>query len=303
MSFVLASFTPGFFWLWFFLRQDKIRPEPHRLIAITFILGCVSTIPAGIGNYVFGADRLLGGTPALASVVAAMMFVVGPVEELCKFGAVRLGPYRSLYFDEPVDGLVYSFAASLGFASLENLFYVLQHGPEVMLLRAPLSTVGHLVFGSIWGYALGQYYVSNGRQRTLLFGSLAMAAGAHALFNVLVFSFLTCPPRTGPSIMLVLGRRKGGKMAKKRHTPEQVINKLREAEVAIGEGSTVAEVARRIGVTEQTFYRWRSEYGGLRIDQARRLKRLELENSRLKRAVADLTLDNQILREASEGNF
>ena len=95
-------------------------------------------------------------------------------------------------------------------------------------------------------------------------------------------------------------------MAKRRHTPEQVINKLREAEVAIAEGSTVAEAARRIGVTEQTFYRWRSEYGGLRVDQARRLKRLkrlELENSRLKRAVADLTLDNQILREASEGNL
>ncbi len=92
-------------------------------------------------------------------------------------------------------------------------------------------------------------------------------------------------------------------MAKKRHTPEQVINKLREAEVAIAEGSTVAEAARRIGVTEQTFYRWRSEYGGLRIDQARRLKRLESENSRLKRAVADLTLDNQILREAAEGKF
>ena len=92
-------------------------------------------------------------------------------------------------------------------------------------------------------------------------------------------------------------------MARKRHTPEQVINKLREAEVAIAEGSTVAEAAGRIGVTEQTFYRWRSEYGGLRTDQARRLKRLELENSRLKRAVADLTLDNQILTETSEGNF
>jgi len=92
-------------------------------------------------------------------------------------------------------------------------------------------------------------------------------------------------------------------MAKRRHTPEQVVNKLREAEVAIAEGSTVDEAARRIGVTDQTFYRWRSEYGGLRIDQARRLKRLELENSRLKRAVADLTLDNQTLTEASEGNF
>ena len=92
-------------------------------------------------------------------------------------------------------------------------------------------------------------------------------------------------------------------MAKKRHTPEQAINKLREDEVAIAEGSTVAEAARRVGVTEQTFYRWRSEYGGLRIDQARRLKRLESENNRLKRAVAELTLDNQIPREASEGKF
>ena len=151
------------FWLWFFLRQDKIRPEPHRLIAITFLLGCISTIPAAIGNFVFGADSLLEGSPALLSVVTAMTFVVGPVEELCKFGAVRLGPYRSLYFDEAVDGLVYAFAASLGFASLENLFYVFQYGPEVMLLRAPLSTVGHLVFGSIWGNALGHYYISDGR--------------------------------------------------------------------------------------------------------------------------------------------
>ena len=89
-------------------------------------------------------------------------------------------------------------------------------------------------------------------------------------------------------------------MAKKRHTPEQVINKLREAEVAIAEVSAVAEAARRIGVTEQTFYRWRSEYGGLRIDQARCLKRLELEHCLVKRAVAGLTLNNQILREASE---
>ena len=92
-------------------------------------------------------------------------------------------------------------------------------------------------------------------------------------------------------------------MARRRHTPEQVINKLREAEVAIAECSTVAEAARRIGVTQQTFYRWRTEYGGLRIDQAKRPKRLESENSRLKRAVADLTLDNQILREAAEGDI
>ena len=92
-------------------------------------------------------------------------------------------------------------------------------------------------------------------------------------------------------------------MANKRHTPEQGINKLRQAEVAISAGRTVSEASRQIGVTEQTYYRWRNEYGGLRIDQVKRLKQLETENTRLKRAVADLTLDNQILKEAAEGNF
>ena len=92
-------------------------------------------------------------------------------------------------------------------------------------------------------------------------------------------------------------------MPKRKHTAEEIINKLRESEVLISAGSTVAEASRRIGVSEQTFYRWRSEYGGLRVEQARRLKQLETENSRLKRAVAELTLDNQIRKEAAVGNF
>ena len=112
------------------------------------------------------------------------------------------------------------------------------------------------------------------------------------------------PPKNWSGVMLVLGlKERGVKMARRKHTAEQIINKLREAEVAISAGSTVAEVSRQIGVTQQTFYRWRTEYGGLKIDQARRLKQLETENGRLRRAVADLTLDNQILREAAEGNF
>ena len=92
-------------------------------------------------------------------------------------------------------------------------------------------------------------------------------------------------------------------MPKRKHTSEETINKLREAEVVISSGSTVVEAVRRIGVSEQTFHRWRSEYGGLRVDQARRLKQMETENSRLKRAVAEPALDNQVLKEGSEGNF
>jgi transposase-like protein len=90
---------------------------------------------------------------------------------------------------------------------------------------------------------------------------------------------------------------------KKANTPEQIINKLREAEIMLSQGSTIAVICKKIGVTNQTYYRWRKEYGGMRIDQARRLKELEQENSRLKRVVADFALDNAILKEAARGNF
>jgi len=92
-------------------------------------------------------------------------------------------------------------------------------------------------------------------------------------------------------------------MARKTYTPEQIINKLREAEIHINQGVAIAEASRRIGITDQTYYRWRKEYGGLRIEQAKKLKNLEKENARLKKLVADLSLDNAILKEAAEGNF
>ena len=92
-------------------------------------------------------------------------------------------------------------------------------------------------------------------------------------------------------------------MAKKRHTVEQIIHKLREAEVALSKGEPLSKMVRKVGITEQTYYRWRKEYGGLRTDQARRFKELEKENARLKTVVADLTLDNAILKEAAHPNF
>jgi putative transposase len=88
-------------------------------------------------------------------------------------------------------------------------------------------------------------------------------------------------------------------MAKKTFSAEDIINKLREAEVLISQGKTVAEVCKAIGVTDQTYYRWKKEYGGMRTDQARRLKELERENARLRKVVADLTLDMEILKEAN----
>jgi len=92
-------------------------------------------------------------------------------------------------------------------------------------------------------------------------------------------------------------------MGRKRYTAEQIIGMLREAEVLQSQGMAIGETSRKLGITEQTYYRWRKEYGGMRVDQAKRLKELEKENVRLKKLVADLSLDNDILKETVRGNF
>ena len=92
-------------------------------------------------------------------------------------------------------------------------------------------------------------------------------------------------------------------MPRKRHKPEEIVAKLGQVDVLVSQGQSVADAIRSIGVTEVTYYRWRQEYGGLKTEQIRRLKELETENARLRRAVADLTLDKLILKEAASGNY
>ena len=92
-------------------------------------------------------------------------------------------------------------------------------------------------------------------------------------------------------------------MARKRFSAEQIVSKLREADVLLGQGSTVESVCKRLEITNKTYYSWRKEYGGLKVDQAKRLKEMERENARLKRLVAELSLDKQMLQEVAEGNF
>jgi transposase-like protein len=99
------------------------------------------------------------------------------------------------------------------------------------------------------------------------------------------------------------GPEKGTRMTRKRHTAEDIINQLRKAEVALAKGMAVPEVCRKLDVTEQTYYRWRKEYGGLRLDREKRLRELERENARLKKHVADISLDNATLKEVAQGIF
>ncbi len=142
----------------------------------------LSTIPVGIIYEIVALDDLYSPGATLTLSALVMVGIVGPIEEVCKFLAVRLFAYRSRWFDEPMDGLVFAAAASLGFASLENLSYVLMYGPWVMILRAPLSTVGHLIFGSLWGHALGLRH--EGASSFHVWRGLGLAALLHGLYNV-----------------------------------------------------------------------------------------------------------------------
>ncbi len=110
------------------------------------------------------------------------------------------------------------------------------------------------------------------------------------------------PPSEWSKINVILDH-EGDWEPSKKHKPEEIIGKLREAEIVLAQGGSAAEASRRIAVSEQTYYRWRKEYGGLKTDQARRMKDLEKENGRLRRAISDLTLDKLILQEAARGNF
>ncbi|MDA1347456.1 MAG: PrsW family glutamic-type intramembrane protease [Chloroflexi bacterium] len=185
---LVLAFAPGVFWLWFFVRKDVYRPEPRRLLIATFALGAAVTIPVALVEVVFLGESMLSDEVTLGPLAVAMLLVVGPAEELGKFAVVRFVPYRSLYFDEPMDGLVYGAAASLGFASLENLAYMVALGPAVILARGPISTLGHLVLSSIWAYPLGLRSQSKSGMGLPVAAGLAIAAMAHGIFNIMVFS-------------------------------------------------------------------------------------------------------------------
>ncbi|MDA1189273.1 MAG: PrsW family glutamic-type intramembrane protease [Chloroflexi bacterium] len=200
---IIVSLIPGLAWLWVFVNRDIYRHKSWRLIGLTFILGGISTIPAGVLNSYFIDESVFEGGLNFGTFAMQMLLVVGPVEEVSKFAAVWARAYHSTHFDEPMDGLVFAAAASLGFATVENVLYVLWFGAEVMIVRAPISTLGHVVFGSIWGYALARSFQKGqkGENRIItIAGGLLLAAGAHALFNTLLFGF---PP--GAFIMTAVG--------------------------------------------------------------------------------------------------
>ncbi|MFQ6111610.1 MAG: PrsW family glutamic-type intramembrane protease [Nitrospinota bacterium] len=210
---VFLGFAPGIVYLVLIRRLDKYEREPWRMVLGVFALGAGAVIPAGIGETLLLGDpgRYLredsGPLPGgLLGLFFICFLVVGPVEELLKFLAVRLTVFRSREFNEPMDGLVYAAASALGFASLENVFYILKLGAGIIVARALFATLGHLFFSCLWGFPLGMAALRSKRAgRSVLWGLLG-AMFLHGLYN---YFLLTQSPLVLAVIplMLLLGRR------------------------------------------------------------------------------------------------
>jgi protease PrsW len=183
------SLLPCVVWLIYFYRHSRYKRPPLRLIALTFALGAFSTIPALFLN-VIGRNLfyLFAGKTQITDILF-FFCVVGPVEEGIKMLMVWIYAYRQPEFDEPLDGVIYSAAAALGFAAVENIFYISQNNPLFVLLRGPLSNPGHALFSAVWGLALCEAKTKpnlTSERAPIVIKGWLIAAMLHALFNTML---------------------------------------------------------------------------------------------------------------------
>lgn len=186
LLFILAV-APGLFLLWYFYHRDQYEREPKKLIFKVFSFGGLSIIPAIILELTLEAavNRLTGG---VLNIFMVCFLVVAPVEEIVKFFVVRNWAYNRPEFNEIMDGIVYSVAASLGFATLENILYVLQHGLGVGIARALLAVPGHAFYGAVMGYFFGRAKLSCRREKRLLAWGLILAILFHGLYDFILLT-------------------------------------------------------------------------------------------------------------------
>jgi RsiW-degrading membrane proteinase PrsW (M82 family)/RNA polymerase subunit RPABC4/transcription elongation factor Spt4 len=192
----ILGLAPAIFWLWLIYRRDKYRPEPKRLVIRTFLLGIAVVIPVALIEVLL-ALPLLNVTDLAEESLSQLSFgsmayfsfiIVGFTEELFKFLVVWGTVYKSPYFDEPIDGLVYSSAAALGFASLENIGYLFSYGWQLILIRAPVSTLGHVLFSAMWGYPLALRKLKRPNATVLVWLGLLGSMVGHGLFDFLALA-------------------------------------------------------------------------------------------------------------------
>jgi len=198
-SIILVAVAPCVFWLWLIYKGDKYEPEPKSQIFKVFLLGAGIAIPVSIVESILypGSMQNQLSIPTAAYIAFG---VAGVTEEAAKLLSVRIGIYRSRFFNEPADGLIYAAAAALGFASMENIIYILNFGWQVILVRGMFSNLAHVLFSVLWGYPLALVKLGI-RPKGLVWLGLTGAIAAHGLFD---FLFLTSSAFTWLVIPLFL---------------------------------------------------------------------------------------------------
>jgi RsiW-degrading membrane proteinase PrsW (M82 family) len=187
LGIIILGFTPGIFWVWYFYREDRWEPEPKKMIAKVFLYGIIISLPV-----------LLLEAPFLFSELLLAIIAAPIIEEVFKFVTVRYSVYKNREFSEPLDGIIYASAVALGFASIENTFYLfslLNKGVVALtaffIVRAVLSVPGHALFSSMWGYALGvAKYLPESRKGHIVLSGLVTAISFHSLYNFLLSGLL-----------------------------------------------------------------------------------------------------------------
>jgi len=182
-------------WVWFFYRKDKYHPEPISLVARAFVYGAIAVFPAALLEAPF-RPFIAGQVPGIGRLLVVTVLVIGLVEEMAKFIAVKVAVYDHAEFNEVVDGIIYSVAAGLGFAAVENLFYSVRFGIAVGLFRAFITDLAHASFSGIVGYHLGLAKFHKGNTTPVLGKGLVIAIGLHGLYDFLIIAGLV-PPAFG----------------------------------------------------------------------------------------------------------
>src|SRR5262245_13001073 len=188
---LLLSVAPCALWLWYFSGRSPYKRPARRVLGVTFALGALATAPALALNLagqslfinLFGHARL--------SRVLTLFFVIGPVEELLKLLVVYFYAYRRKEFDEPLDGVIFSATAALGFAAIENVIYLARNDPTLVLLRGPLSNPGHALFSALWGLSLSKAKAAPNllRERApIVARGFLLASLLHSLFDLLLLA-------------------------------------------------------------------------------------------------------------------
>ena len=187
----LLSMMPCALWLWYFSSHSLYKRPAWRVLGVTAALGALATIPA-LGLNLLGQSLFIdffGHTRR--SHVLVLIFVVGPIEELLKFLVVYFYAYRRKEFDEPLDGVIFSATAALGFAAIENVFYLARNEPALVLLRGPLSNPGHALFSALWGLGLSKAKAAPNmlwRRLPVVARGFLMASLLHSLFDLLLLA-------------------------------------------------------------------------------------------------------------------